>query len=78
MGGTYTVTISTFQCGVVGSYSTVLAVKQKPVVTSAFNDSPLCAGDTLQISVNGTEYSAVVQLLPGLGQTATHQVENQL
>ena len=58
MAGTYTVTISTSQCGAVGSYSTVLAVKQKPVVTSVFNNSPLCAGDTLQISVNGTNTSS--------------------
>lgn len=58
MAGTYTVTISTSQCGAVGSYSTVLAVKQKPVVTSVFNNSPLCAGDTLQISVNGTNASS--------------------
>ena len=58
MAGTYTVTVSTSQCGVVGSYSTVLAVKQKPVLTSVFNNSPLCAGDTLQISVNGTNTSS--------------------
>ncbi len=58
MAGTYTVTISTSQCGAVGSYSTILAVKQKPVVTSVFNNSPLCAGDTLQVSVNGTNTSS--------------------
>jgi hypothetical protein len=58
MAGTYTVTISTAQCGAVGSYSTSIAVKQKPVVSSVLNNSPLCAGDTLQISVNGTNTSS--------------------
>lgn len=57
MAGTYTVIISTAQCGAVGTYSTDLVVKQKPIISSVNTNSPLCAGDTLQISVNVTNTS---------------------
>ncbi len=58
MAGIYSITLSTVQCGVINTYNTELFVKQKPVITSVLNNTPLCTGDTLSISILGSNTSA--------------------